>query len=121
MQRLKFDALLDGRPSRERDRVIAMVVARIVSPQSKLATERWWSTTTLPDSLNLQGATEDDLYEAMDWLLERQDRIEKKLAKRHLKDDGVVLYDLSSSYFEGATRSRFRVARIVATFRGLCC
>ncbi|HWL88532.1 MAG TPA: IS1634 family transposase [Polyangiaceae bacterium] len=103
MCRLGFDALLDARASRERDLVIAMVVARIVSPRSKLATERWWSTTTLPDNLDLDGATEDDLYEAMDWLLERQERIEKKLAARHLKDGGLVLYDLSSSYFEGAT------------------
>lgn len=103
MQRLKFDGLLDARPCRERDLVIAMVIARIVSPQSKLATERWWTTTTLPDVLDLHGATEEDLYEAMDWLFARQDRIEKKIAKRHLKDDGLVLYDLSSSYFEGTT------------------
>ena len=103
MRRLGFDALLDSRSSRERDLVIAMVVARIVQPQSKLATERWWSTTTLPDDLDLDGASEEDLYAAMDWLLARQERIEKKLARRHLSEDGLVLYDLSSSYFEGVT------------------
>lgn len=103
MGRLGFDALLDGRACRERDLVVAMVVSRILAPQSKLATDRWWSTTTLPDDLALDGADEDDLYAAMDWLLERQDRIEKKLAKRHLRNDGLILYDLSSSYFEGVT------------------
>src|SRR6266568_794352 len=103
MRRLGFDALLDSRSSRERDLVIAMVVARIVQPQSKLATERWWSTTTLPDDLDLDGASEEYLYAAMDWLLARQERIEKKLARRHLSEDGLVLYDLSSSYFEGVT------------------
>jgi transposase len=103
MERLGFDALLDARACRERDLVVAMVVARILCPQSKLATERWWSTTTLPDELALDGADEEDLYAAMDWLLQRQDRIDKKLAKRHLRNDGLVLYDLSSSYFEGVT------------------
>jgi transposase len=103
MRRLGFDTLLDSRGSRERDLVIAMVVARIVQPQSKLATERWWSTTTMPDDLDLDGASEEDLYAAMDWLLARQERVEKKLARRHLSEDGLVLYDLSSSYFEGVT------------------
>ena len=60
-------------------------------------------TTTLPESLGVADANEDDLYAAMDWLLERQERIEKKLAGRHLKKGGLVLYDLSSSYFEGVT------------------
>ena len=103
MKRLGFDALLDVRACRERDLVVAMVVGRILAPQSKLATDRWWSTTTLPDELALDDTDEDDLYAAMDWLLERQDRIEKNLAKRHLRSDGLILYDLSSSYFEGVT------------------
>ena len=103
MGRLGFDALLDSQACRERDLVVAMVVARILTPQSKLATDRWWSTTTLPDEFALDGADEEDLYAAMDWLLQRQDRIEKKLAKRHLRNDGLVLYDLSSSYFEGTS------------------
>jgi hypothetical protein len=103
MRRLGFDKLISARPSRERDLVIAMVAARIVEPHSKLATARWWRQTTLPDSLQIDGALEDDLYAAMDWLLQRKHHIEKKLAKRHLNDGGLVLYDLTSSYFEGAT------------------
>jgi transposase len=103
MERLGFAKLIGSRPSRERDLVIAMVVARIIAPASKLATQRAWRDTTLPQLLDIHGANEDDLYETMDWLLERQDRIEKKLAARHLREGGLVLYDLSSSYFEGSS------------------
>jgi len=103
MQRLGFDALIASRPSRERELVVAMVVARILEPDSKLATTRWWHTTTLPADLGVSDADEDALYEAMDWVLARQDRIEQKLAARHLAAGGLVLYDLSSSYFEGTT------------------
>lgn len=103
MKRLGFDALLSSRPCRERDLVVAMVAARILQPHSKLATTRWWHVTTLPEILGVSDATEDDLYEAMDWLLARQERIEKKLAARHLRENGLVLYDLTSSYFEGTT------------------
>lgn len=101
MKQLGFDNLIASRPTRERDLVMTMVAARILQPESKLATTRWWCTTTLADEWGLADATEDDLYAAMDWLLERQDRIEKKLAARHLKEGGLVLYDLTSSYFEG--------------------
>ena len=101
MKRLRFDNLIAARSSRKRDLVMAMVVARILEPESKLATARWWHTTTLPDDLGVADATEDDLYTAMDWLMKRQGRIEKKLASRHLSEGGLVLYDLSSSYFEG--------------------
>ena len=101
MKRLGFDNLIASRCTRERDLVVAMVVARILEPESKLATTRWWHTTTLPGDLGVADATEDDLYAAMDWLLDRQGRIEKKLAARHLEEGGLVLYDLSSSYFEG--------------------
>ncbi len=103
MQQLGFDALVASRPSRERDLVVAMVVARILEPDSKLATTRWWHTTTLPADLGVSDADEDALYEAMDWGLARQDRIEQKLAARHLAAGGLVLYDLTSSYFEGTT------------------
>ena len=103
MKRLGFDRLISARQSRERDLVIAMVVARILAPESKLATTRWWGTTTLPRMLALAGADEDELYAAMDWLLARQERIEARLAKRHLSEGGLVLYDLSSSYFEGSS------------------
>jgi transposase len=101
MQRLGFAALIGSKRSRERDQVTAMVAARIVAPQTKLATTRWWQTTTLAEQFGVADANEDDLYAAMDWLLARQDTIQKKLAARHLRANGLVLYDLSSSYFEG--------------------
>lgn len=103
MRRLGFAELIGARPSPERDRVVAMVAARVLAPHSKLATTRWWHTTTLPETLGVADADEDDLYDAMDWLLKRQGRIERKLAKRHLANDALALYDLSSSYFEGVT------------------
>jgi len=101
MRRLKFDSLLASLPSRERDIVCAMVTAQILAPQSKLAMTRWWRTTTIPGVFEVYEAVEEDLYASLDWLYERQDRIEKKLASRHLSEGGMVLYDLSSSYFEG--------------------
>jgi len=101
MKGLRFRELIASQHTRERDLVVAMVVARILEPESKLATTRWWHTTTLPDELSVSDATEDDLYAALDWLVKRQPRIEKKLASRHLTEGGLVLYDLSSSYFEG--------------------
>jgi len=103
MRRLGFPGLIHSRPSRQRDLVVAMVAARILKPQSKLATTRWWSNTTLPEMLGLEQVDEDELYEAMDWLLEHQAQIEKKLAARHLEEGGLALYDLTSSYFEGVT------------------
>lgn len=102
MQRLGFASVLASKPCRERDLVAAMVAARIVAPSPKLATTRWWHTTTLAEDFGVADADEDDLYAAMDWLLERQDRIQKKLAARHLSAGALVLYDLSSSYFEGS-------------------
>jgi transposase len=102
MQRLGFESLIASRRSVERDRVCAMVAARILCPDSKLATTRWWHTTTLAEAFGVEGADEDDLYAAMDWLLTRQDRIQKKLAARHLSEGGLAMYDLSSSYFEGS-------------------
>jgi hypothetical protein len=101
LRRLGFARLLAARPSRERELVVALVVARILWPGSKLATHRWWHVTTLPECLDIADATEDDLYAAMDWLLERQGAIEKKLAARHLQEGGFALCDLTSSYFEG--------------------
>ena len=104
VERLGLPNLIASRPSRQRSLVVAMVVARILKPQSKLATTRWWRDTTLPELLGIEGADEDDLYEAMDWLVKRQSRIEKKLAVRHLaQGDGLALFDLSSSYLEGKT------------------
>jgi hypothetical protein len=103
MQRLGLASLIASKSCRERDLVLAMVASRILAPQTKLATTRWWHTTTLAEDFGVADASEDDLYAAMDWLLQRQGIIEKKLAARHLSADGLVLYDLSSSYFEGAT------------------
>jgi len=102
MRRLGFESLLASRPSRQRDLVGAMVAARVLAPHTKLATTRWWHSTTLADEFGVTAATEDELYAAMDWLRGRQAGIEKKLASRHLHPGGLVLYDLSSSYFEGS-------------------
>jgi len=103
MQRLGLAWVIASTPSRERDRVLAMVASRIVQPDTKLATSRRWHSSTLAEDFGVADATEDDLYVAMDWLLTRQDAIEKKLAARHLREGALVLYDLSSSYFEGST------------------
>jgi transposase len=103
MQRLGLASVIASQPSRERDLVLAMVASRIVQPDTKLATSRRWHCSTLAEDFGVTDATEDDLYAAMDWLLTRQDAIEKKLAARHLREDALVLYDLSSSYFEGSS------------------
>ncbi len=103
MKRLDFSRLICSRRSRRRDLVVAMVVARILEPKSKLATTLWWADTTLPEILNVSDADEDNLYDAMDWLLERQGHIENNLAGRHLENNALALYDLTSSYFEGLT------------------
>ena len=81
--------------------VLAMIVERLIAPCSKLATTRAWHSTTLAEELAVGDADEEQLYAAMDWLLARQARIENKLAGRHVSDGGQVLYDVSSSYFEG--------------------
>ena len=96
-----LDKLLDRAASRERDLAIAMIAARVLDPRSKLATTRTWHQSTLAGELQVGDADEDALYGAMDWLLERQPRIEKGLARRHLGEGALVLYDLTSTYFEG--------------------
>ena len=101
IRRLGLDKLIFSRRCKERDLVIAMISSRILCPQSKLAFTRDLENTTLSHSLGIEGIDEDDLYAAMDWLYERQDGIEKRLAANHLQEGGKVLYDLSSSYFEG--------------------
>ncbi|HEX2713688.1 MAG TPA: IS1634 family transposase, partial [Candidatus Acidoferrales bacterium] len=101
--RLELDRLISAQRCRERDLVVAMIVQRLIDPCSKLATTRQWHTTTLAEELGVAEANENDLYEAMDWLLDRQERIEKKLAARHLSEGGLVLYDVSSSFYEGRT------------------
>lgn len=101
VKRLELDQLIAPKRSRERDLVLAMIVERLIHPCSKLATTRLWHSSTLAEELGVAEATEDDLYEAMDWLLERQSRIEKQLAARHLASGTQVFYDVTSSYYEG--------------------
>ncbi len=103
MQRLGLASVIASKPCRDRDLVLAMIASRIIEPATKLATTRAWHATTLAEEFGVAEADEDDLYAAMDWLLARQDTIQKKLASRHLSEGGLVLYDLSSSYFEGTT------------------
>ena len=99
--------IIAPRRCRQRDLVMAMIVARVIDPRSKLATARGLSDetafTSLGEAFGLGQIDENDLYAAMDWLLARQSRIEKTLAGRHLHNGTLVLYDLSSSYFEGKT------------------
>jgi ribosomal protein L35 len=94
--KLELDRLISAQRCRERDLVVAIVVQRLIDPCSRLATTPQWHTTTLAEELGVGDATEEDLYEAMDWLWERQERIEKKLA-RHLREGGLVLYGVWSS------------------------
>jgi transposase len=103
LKKIGLDAMIGSKRSRERDLVVAMIVQRVLHPCSKLATTRSWHSTTLAEELNVQDADEHDLYQALDWLLERQERIEKKLASKHLSQGCQVLYDVSSSYYEGHT------------------
>ena len=101
LRKLGLEKLICWRPCRERDLVIAMVVERLIHPCSKLATTRLWHSTTLAEELGVSDADEDDLYEAMDWLLGRQRGIEKRLAAQHLSEGSLVFYDVTSSYYEG--------------------
>ena len=100
-RRLELARLLDRKRSRERALCLAMTVQRLVGPGSKLAMSRTFSQSTLASELGVEDADEDELYAALDWLLARQGRIERALARRHLREGTLVLYDVSSSYFEG--------------------
>lgn len=101
MKRLGMEDLLSTRRCRERDLVLGMMAERLLHPCSKLGTVRLWKTSTLAADLGVLDATEDELYGALDWLLARQERIEEKLAKRHLAEGSQVLYDMSNSHYEG--------------------
>ncbi len=107
VRRLGLDRMLSRGRSDERDIIVALIVARILDPRSKLATVRGLRVDTLSSSLgellDLEETDEDQVYAAMDWLVERQDKIEKAIAKRHLEDGTLVLYDLSSTWYEGHT------------------
>jgi len=102
-RRLELPKLLDRSPCRERDLCMAMILGRVICPGSKLGTVRTLGQSTLASELGVEAADEDDLYGAMDWLLKRQNAVEDRLARRHLVDGEMVLYDVSSSYFEGRT------------------
>ena len=105
LRKIGLERLIAPKRCAERDRVLALIVARVLNPGSKLATARGLAEATARDSLaetlGLGSVDEDDLYAAMDWLLPRQERIEKGLARRHLNDGALVLYDLTSVYLEG--------------------
>lgn len=103
IRRIGLDTVIASKRSRERDLVLALIAERLLHPSSKLATARLMSTTTLAEELALADADEDDLYRAMDWLLSRQETIEGKLAAKHLAEGASVLYDVTSSYYEGRT------------------
>src|ERR1035437_5092380 len=102
IRRLGLDSMIASERSRQRDLVVAMIASRVLAPCSKLATPRLWSKSALARDLAVQDADVDELYDALDWLLARQKKIQKKLAGRHLAEGAQVLYDLSSSYFEGS-------------------
>ncbi len=102
-RRLELSRLLDRAPSKQRDRAVAMICQRVLEPGSKLACARQLAQSTLAEELGVEGSDADDLYAALDWLCERQGRIEDRLARRHLEEGELVLYDVSSSYFEGRT------------------
>jgi len=99
-QQLGLPALL-GPACRERDLAYALIVSRVVAPRPKLATLAWWDDVTLGPDLGIADAPRDDVYQAMDWLLGRQDPIEAALAGRHLREGGIAMFDLSSSWVEG--------------------
>jgi hypothetical protein len=101
IRKLGVDALVAAAPSRQRSLVLALIAERLLFPCSKLAVTRHWHSTTLAQELGVADATENELYQAMDWLLTRQSAIEDKLAQRHLHDNALVLYDVSSSYYHG--------------------
>ena len=98
---LGFPALL-GPPCPQRDLAYALIISRIARPASKLSTISWWDDVTLGPDLGVAGASTDEVYAAMDWLTGRQDAIEAALARRHLREGGMALFDLSSSWIEGS-------------------
>ncbi len=103
LRKLGLDTLLAARPSRQRNLVVALIVARLLFPCSKLATPRHWRSTTLADQLGVADATTDEIYQALDWLGRRQAAVETQLAQRHLERGSLVLYDVSSSFYYGRT------------------
>jgi len=103
VRQLELPRLIGSRSCRQRELIVALIVQRILYPSSKLAATRLWKKSTLADELGVADADVDEVYEALDWLLARQKRIENKLAQRHLANGGRVLYDVSSSSYTGRT------------------
>lgn len=103
IRRLGLDTIVSSEASRKRDLVVGMIAARLLFGVSKLSTVSAWKTTTLARDLKVEDADENELYAAMDWLLSRQEAIEKKLARKHLKDGGFALFDTSTSFYTGET------------------
>jgi len=103
IRKLGLDTVMGSQRCRERDLVVAMIAERLIHPCSKLASTRHWNDTALAEELSVSDADVDELYDALDWLLARQKRIEKKLAGRHLSEGAMVLYDVTSSFYEGRT------------------
>ena len=102
LHHLGLDKMLAARPRRERELCLAMIASRILEPASKLATVRSFNHSTLASELGVEDANEDELYSAMDWLVQAQPKVEARLAERHLTEGGLVLYDLTSVYLEGS-------------------
>ena len=107
LRHIGLDSVIASRRSPERDRVLGMIAARVLNPASKLATARGLgsatSSSTLAEELSIADVSADDLYAALDWLAARQPHVEEKLARKHLDDGALLLYDVTSSYFEGHT------------------
>jgi transposase len=101
LAKLGLERLLDPQPSRQRTLVLGLIAQRLIHPRSKLATARLWPESSLGRTLGAAEVDVDELYDALAWLLERQGRIQRKLARRHLAEGAAVLYDVSSSYYEG--------------------
>jgi hypothetical protein len=122
LRKLGLHRIVSSKPSRSRDVCVAMIVQRILDPRSKLATARGFDPrtlqSTLPQSLGIETASADELYEAMDWLQERQAAIEAALAARHLSAGSLVLYDLTSVHFEGRSCPLARLGYSRDGYRG---
>lgn len=103
MRKLGMESILSSQPCRQRSLVMGMIAERLIHPGSKLATARTWHHSSLADELGVVDAGVEELYSALDWLLTRQPRIEAKLAKRHLEQGALVLYDTSTSFYTGRT------------------
>lgn len=98
---LGLDQMISSKPCRERSLVVALIAARLLHSGSKLETTRLWKNSTLAQEMQVEDADTDEIYDALEWLHKRQERIEKKLAKRFLGEEKTALYDVSGSYYEG--------------------